>query len=97
MVGTDALYGFAADDRIAFVNVDTTHSPLSIARLDRFVSINSAIEIHLLGQVNSETIGARAVSGIGGAGDFIRGANIAPGGLAIVALPSVTPKGNPAS
>ena len=60
-----------------------------LAQIDRLVSINSAIEVDLFGQVNAESIRDRQVSGTGGAVDFARGAALSPGGRSIVALPSM--------
>ena len=73
-----------------------THGRDVIARLDRFVALNSALEVDLLGQANAEiAIGrdgvARLVGGVGGLNDFVRGARAANGGRAIVALPSRQP------
>jgi len=67
-----------------------THDLLAIARLPRFVAINSAVEVDLHGQVNGETIDGVQVSGVGGCLDFIEGAQYSPGGLSIIALPSTT-------
>jgi acyl-CoA hydrolase len=70
-----------------------THGREVIARLGRFVALNSALEVDLLGQANAETaIGSdghlRQVGGVGGLNDFVRGARAAPDGKAIIALPS---------
>ncbi len=78
----------AAREEVAVHGVDVTHDIRRIAAIPRFVAINSAIEVDLFGQVNSEAIGARQVSGIGGAVDFTRAARLSPGGRAIVALQS---------
>jgi|GEM_PF-2082748 len=86
-VGTAKLYEQGGRDDVAFASVGFTHALTTLARIPNLVSINSAIEIDLFGQVNSETIGHRSVSGIGGALDFIRGANALPGGRPIVAVP----------
>ena len=53
---------------------------------DRFIAVNSALSVDLFGQANLEIAGAKAVSGLGGAADFARGARAAAGGLSIVAL-----------
>jgi len=63
--------------------------------MSNFVCVNSALEVDLLGQVNSETAGGRYVGALGGAVDFLRGAVRSAGGHSIVALPSMTPKGRP--
>jgi itaconate CoA-transferase len=53
-----------------------------------FVSINTAIEIDLYGQVNAEFIGEHEYSGSGGQFDFVKGASLAPGGRSVLALAS---------
>ena len=57
-----------------------------IRQIDNFVSINSALEIDLFGQINAEMISARQISGPGGAVDMMRGAALSRGGRSIVAL-----------
>jgi len=57
------------------------------------VAINSAIEVDLTGQVVADSIGSRFYSGVGGQMDFIRGAALAPQGLAIIALPATAAGG----
>ena len=57
------------------------------------VSINSAVEIDLTGQVCADSIGTRIFSGTGGQLDFIRGAKMSKGGKAVIALASRTNKG----
>ncbi len=65
-----------------------THSIATLARHDRFVAINSAIEVDLTGQVNAEIAAGRYVGAVGGSANFARGAAASKGGLAIIALPS---------
>ena len=57
------------------------------------VAINSAIEVDLTGQVCADSIGGKMYSGVGGQMDFIRGASLSEGGKAIIALPSITKRG----
>lgn len=85
----DALEGLS---ELRFCGADITHESAVIAELDHFVSINSAVEVDLFGQVNAETVGGRQISGPGGAVDFMRAAAGAPGGQSIVAL-TATAKG----
>jgi acyl-CoA hydrolase len=73
---------------LQFRSVDYTHSPEVLARLDRLVAINSAIEIDLTGQINAELAGERYVGAVGGALDFLEGASRSWGGAPIVALPA---------
>jgi 4-hydroxybutyrate CoA-transferase len=64
-----------------------------MAKLPRFVSINSAIEIDLQGQSNGETLGSLQLSGVGGSLDYVEAAALSPGGRSIIALPSTTDDG----
>ncbi|MGA1216866.1 MAG: acetyl-CoA hydrolase/transferase family protein [Pseudomonadales bacterium] len=77
---------------LRFCGAHITHESTIIAGLDHFVSINSAVEVDLFGQVNAETVGGRQISGPGGAVDFMRAAAGAPEGQSIVAL-TATAKG----
>jgi acyl-CoA hydrolase len=62
-------------------------------RNPKVTAINSAIEIDLTGQVCADSIGSRVYSGVGGQMDFIRAASLSPGGKPIIALPSLTSRG----
>ena len=85
-LGSSALYSRMADaELVRFAPVQHTHAQATLAGIPNFVSINSALEIDLLGQVNCETLHGRQVSGVGGLVDFLRGARASPGGRAIVA------------
>jgi acyl-CoA hydrolase len=65
-----------------------TNDPMQIARNDRMVAINSALQIDLTGQVCSDSIGTYFYNGIGGQVDFLRGASRSKGGKPIIALPA---------
>jgi acetyl-CoA hydrolase len=68
---------------------DQRHACLErLAALPRFTAINSALEVDLFGQANTEIVGARYIGAIGGAVNFLRGAGASPRGLPIIALPS---------
>ena len=69
---------------------DYVNSPSIIAQNDHVVSVNSAIEIDIFGQVNSEFIGGVQFSGVGGQSDFIRGSQASKGGKSFIAMPSTT-------
>jgi len=73
---------------VRLCSVEHTHDPRVLARFERFVAINSAVEVDLTGQVNAEVAGGSYVGAVGGALDFIRAANQSPGGVSIVVLPS---------
>lgn len=70
-----------------------THNMDVLSRIDRFVAINSGIEVDLTGQINAEVAGNVYMGAVGGAMDFFRGAARSKGGLPILALPS-TAKSN---
>jgi acyl-CoA hydrolase len=71
----------------------TTHGITSLARQDRLVAINSALEVDLYGQVNAEMVNNRYVGAVGGQVDFMHAAASQPRGLSIIAMPSVTNNG----
>ena len=86
-LGSHALMDWLADaPRVRFKGADHTHEVGVIRQLPGFVSINSAVEIDLMGQVNAEFAGGRQISGTGGSVDFMRGARLSPGGRSIVAM-----------
>ncbi len=94
ITGTKDLYDFVNDNPdILLKPVDFTNDPYIIGQIDNFVSINSAIEIDLYGQVTAESIGYRLFSGSGGQVDFLRGVKRSKGGISIIALPSTAAKG----
>ena len=71
---------------VQFRGANYTHEVGVIGQLDNFVSVNSAVEIDLFGQVNAEVAAGRQISGTGGAVDFMRGAKASKGGRSIVAM-----------
>lgn len=89
-MGTKKLYDYLNNNPFfEFHPVDYTNDPFVIAQNEKMVSINSAIEIDLTGQVCADSIGYKFYSGIGGQLDFVRGAARAPDGKAIIVVPSV--------
>lgn len=94
LFGTRKVYDFAHDNPVFELHpVDYTNHPSVVARNDKMVAINSAIEVDLTGQVCSDSIGTRIYSGFGGQVDFIRGAAQSNGGKPIIALPAATKDG----
>jgi acetyl-CoA hydrolase len=94
IMGSRRLYDFVDDNALIEMHpVTFTNDPECIARNDRMVSVNSAIEIDLTGQVCADSIGHQLYSGIGGQLDFIRGAARSNGGRSIIALPSTAKDG----
>ena len=97
VMGTRRLFDFVHDNRWLHMEPsDIVHDPQLVGRIRDFVSINSALEVDLTGQVNAESVGPRQLTGIGGQFDFVLGASRAPGGASIIALPA-TAKGGAVS
>jgi 4-hydroxybutyrate CoA-transferase len=87
VLGTKPLFDFIHDNPIfEFHPTCYTNDPFIISQNDRMVSINSAIEVDLTGQVCADSIGHLLYSGVGGQVDFVRGAARSKGGLPIIAL-----------
>ena len=89
VLGTRRLYDFIHDNPIIELHpTEYVNDPFRIAQNDRMVSINSAIEVDLTGQVCADSLGHVFYSGVGGQLDFIRGAARSKGGKPIIALPA---------
>ncbi|MBI5203275.1 MAG: hypothetical protein HY925_16915 [Elusimicrobia bacterium] len=94
-MGTRALYDAVhRRPEFHFAPVDFVNAPSVIAQNERMVSINSALQVDLTGQVGADSIGRRLYSGVGGQVDFIRGAAASRGGRSIIALPSTAKGGS---
>ena len=94
LIGSKRLYDFVHDN--PFIEMKESSMVNDTARIrknPKMVAINSAIEVDLTGQVCADSIGAKMYSGVGGQMDFIRGASLSQGGKAIIALPSITKRG----
>lgn len=95
LLGTSKLWAWAdRNAELGMYGSERVHSPTAIAGLDRFTSINSAIEIDLSGQINAEMAAGRQVSGTGGSHDFVEVALSSTGGRSILALTSTTHGGS---
>ncbi len=93
-MGTRRLYDYANNNPLfEFRSVEFTNDPFQIARNEKMVAVNAAIEVDLTGQVAADSIGGNFYSGIGGQVDFIRGAAHSEGGKPVIALRS-TAKGD---
>ena len=89
VVGTRRLLDFIDNNPAVELNpVDYTNNTHIIRQFEQMVSINSAIQVDLTGQVCAESIGTRLYSGVGGQMDFMRGAALAKRGRPIIALPA---------
>ncbi|CAG9532784.1 unnamed protein product [Cercopithifilaria johnstoni] len=94
--GSKKLYSFLHDNPFVFFgDVAWVNDPSIVKTMPKMTAINSAVEVDLTGQVASDSVGSRFLSGFGGQVDFIRGAAIGTDGLGkpIIALPSSTKKG----
>ena len=87
--GTQKLYDFMKDNpSVAAYPVDYTNHPFIASKIDKLISINSAVEIDLSGQVCSESAGPYIISGAGGQLDFVEAAYNSKGGKTFICLPS---------
>lgn len=87
--GSDQLHHFVhLNPNIQLRASSYTHNPQILSKLDNLVTVNSAIEVDLTGQVNAEIANGTYVGAVGGALDFIRAANQSTHGCSIIALPS---------
>ena len=94
LMGTEEVYKFAHNNPdVELYPVDYVNDPRTVAMNDNMVSINSCIEVDLMGQVVSETIGPKQFSGTGGQVDYVRGATWSKNGKSIMAMPSTARKG----
>ncbi len=89
LMGTKKLYDYVNQNNTIFMApVDYVNDPRVICQHDNLVSLNSCIEVDLMGQVNAEMVRGKQISGIGGQVDFVRGATMSIGGKSIIAMPS---------
>jgi 4-hydroxybutyrate CoA-transferase len=91
MIGTDKLFKFVNRNRaVECYPSNYTHNQITLAKLNKLHSINSAIQVDLTGQINAETIGGIQVSGVGGHTDFVCGVALSKGGKSIIVTSSAT-------
>ncbi|MCL1992071.1 MAG: 4-hydroxybutyrate CoA-transferase [Spirochaetes bacterium] len=94
LMGTKKLYDFVNDNPMVSMHpVSYTNDPAIAGKNDNLVSINSCIQVDLLGQVCSETVGTTQISAVGGQVDFVRATAVSRGGRSIIAMPSIAKKG----
>jgi acyl-CoA hydrolase len=94
VVGGERVYRFVDNNPgVELHPADYTNDTAIIRRHTGMVAINSALEVDLTGQVVADSLGTAVYSGVGGQMDFVRGAALAPGGKAIIAIPSTTRDG----
>lgn len=89
LMGTQTLYDFADHNPdVEMYPADYVNDPYVVGQNDNLVSINSCVEVDLMGQVVSTCIGPKQISGVGGQVDFVRGSQLSKGGRSILAMPS---------
>lgn len=94
MMGSQEFYDFVDDNPFVELRECSYTNEVSVIRQNpKMISINSAIEVDLTGQVCADSIGTQIYSGVGGQVDFVRGASLSEGGKSIIALPSITKRG----
>ncbi|MBG9988293.1 acetyl-CoA hydrolase/transferase family protein [Aerococcaceae bacterium DSM 111176] len=92
--GPRKMYDFMNNNTdIMMVPSDISNGIKYIAENDNFVSINSAVQVDLIGQANSEKVGSRYFSSTGGQADFAKGVTLSEGGRGFIALKSTAKKG----
>lgn len=90
IIGSERVRRFVHNNpAVELRGTEYTHNPYVLARLERFVALNSAIEVDLTGQVNAEVAAGTYVGAVGGVCDFLRAAQSSKGGVPIIALPSI--------
>jgi acyl-CoA hydrolase len=94
VLGSERVYRFVNNNPgVELHPADYTNDTAIIRRHAGMVAINSALEVDLTGQVVADSLGTAVYSGVGGQMDFVRGAALAQGGKAVIALPSTTRDG----
>jgi 4-hydroxybutyrate CoA-transferase len=93
-IGSQMLYDFINENPVVeFYPASYTHNISVLKQLKGFISLNVALQVDLLGQVNSESVDGSLVNGVGGMMDFIRGARASGGGKVIFCFPSTVKGG----
>jgi acyl-CoA hydrolase len=89
VVGSQSLFDFVDDNsEVAFLDIEYVNNPAVIRKNPKVVSINSAIQVDLTGQICADSIGSKIYSGVGGQVDFVTGSQLSEGGRSVIALPS---------
>ncbi|MFI3250962.1 MAG: acetyl-CoA hydrolase/transferase C-terminal domain-containing protein, partial [Eubacteriales bacterium] len=87
--GTEKLYEYIHQNPEVFsAPVDYTNDVRNVSQLEKFISINNAVDLDLFGQVNSESAGTKHISGAGGQLDFVLGSYLSKGGKSFICCSS---------
>jgi 4-hydroxybutyrate CoA-transferase len=93
LMGTKRLYRFVDNNpNVKMYPVDYTNNVMIAGKVNKLISINSALQVDLFGQVGADTLGYQQYSGVGGQVDFVRASSLSLGGKSIIALPSTNKK-----
>jgi acyl-CoA hydrolase len=88
-LGSQEMYDFLNEnERVRLAPVAYVNDPSTIAKNHRMVSVNSALEVDLQGQIVADTIGARQFSGVGGHMDFVEGTSLSLEHTSLICLQS---------
>jgi acyl-CoA hydrolase len=94
VMGSNKLYEFVDDNsEVVFLDIEYINNIQTISRNPNMVSINSALQIDLSGQVCADSIGTHIYSGVGGQLDFVLGSSLSANGRSILAFPSTAGQG----
>jgi len=94
-LGSQKLYRFMhRNPALEMHPVEFTNDPYIAARNDQLIAINATMQIDMLGQCGSESLGTLPYSGTGGQADFVRAANRSRDGKAFIVLPSTAKGGS---
>ncbi len=89
LAGSRGFYDFCDHHpSIQVRRLEYTHSPATLSRIRNLISINSAFEVDLTGQINGEMVGGKYLGQVGGQSDFMRGVAASEGGFSILGLAS---------
>ena len=94
VIGSRRLYDFVDENpEVVVLDIEYVNSINTISRNDGVISINSALQVDLTGQVCADSIGSHIYSGVGGQLDFVMGSCLSKQGRSIIALPSTASRG----
>lgn len=95
VIGSRRLYDFVDENpEVVVLDIEYVNSINTISRNDNVISINSALQVDLTGQVCADSIGSTIYSGVGGQLDFVLGSCLSSHGRSIIALPSTAAGGS---
>lgn len=94
LIGTKQLYSFCHRNKLVRMHpISHTHNISVLSQLSNFISLNSAVEVDLSGQVNAECAGGQYIGAVGGQVDYVRAGSASRGGHSIIALPATAQNG----